>query len=147
MRIDEILDYNERFLQKTQLPIIGHAPRKNLAVVTCMDCRLVQMFEQALGLVRRAGVDNNQPRNAGVDRFDPMAVRVAVQNAALTIRRRLALLPPSLPPALDSGLPLGTAAFAQTADDQAQAAGGLESSGLGPDVEDRHVAGVHDEER
>jgi len=50
MRIDEILDYNERFLQKTQLPIIGHAPRKNLAVVTCMDCRLVQMFEQALGL-------------------------------------------------------------------------------------------------
>jgi len=52
MRIDEILDYNERFLQKTQLPIIGHAPRKNLAVVTCMDCRLVQMFEQALGLER-----------------------------------------------------------------------------------------------
>src|SRR6202165_3585943 len=52
MRIDEILDYNERFLQKTQLPIIGHAPRKNLAVVTCMDCRLVEMFEQALGLER-----------------------------------------------------------------------------------------------
>ena len=52
MRIDEILDYNERFLQKTQLPIIGHTPRKNLAVVTCMDCRLVQMFEQALGLER-----------------------------------------------------------------------------------------------
>ena len=52
MRIDEILDYNERFLQKPQLPIIGHAPRKNLAVVTCMDCRLVQMFEQALGLER-----------------------------------------------------------------------------------------------
>ena len=52
MRIDEILAYNERFLQQTQLPIIGHAPRKNLAVVTCMDCRLVQMFEQALGLQR-----------------------------------------------------------------------------------------------
>ena len=52
MRIDEILDYNERFLQKTQLPIIGHAPRKNLTVITCSDCRLVQMFEQALGLQR-----------------------------------------------------------------------------------------------
>src|SRR5437764_3942462 len=52
MRIDEILAYNERFLQQTKLPMIGHAPRKNLAVVTCMDCRLVQMFEQALGLDR-----------------------------------------------------------------------------------------------
>ena len=52
MRIDEILAHNERFLQQTQLPVIGHAPRKHLAVVTCMDCRLVQMFEQALGLER-----------------------------------------------------------------------------------------------
>src|SRR5947209_4852834 len=52
MVIDEILAYNERFLQRKPLPVIGHAPRKHLAVVTCMDCRLVQMFEQALGLER-----------------------------------------------------------------------------------------------
>jgi carbonic anhydrase len=52
MRIDEILTHNERFLEQTKLPVIGHAPRKSLAVVTCMDCRLVQMFEQALGLER-----------------------------------------------------------------------------------------------
>ncbi|GAC1397691.1 MAG: carbonic anhydrase [Ktedonobacteraceae bacterium] len=32
--------------------MIGHAPRKQLAVVTCMDCRLVEMFEAALGLQR-----------------------------------------------------------------------------------------------
>lgn len=72
MRIDEILAYNERFLQETQLPIIGHTPRKSLAVVTCMDCRLVQMFEQALGLgrgdvleLRTAGATIAEPERAG----------------------------------------------------------------------------------
>src|SRR5713226_3255564 len=52
MNIDEILVYNEQILQHRPLPIIGHAPRKHMAVVTCMDCRLVQMFDQALGLER-----------------------------------------------------------------------------------------------
>ena len=52
MVIDEILAHNNQFVQQTQLPIIGHAPRKHMAVVTCMDCRLVNMFEQALGLAR-----------------------------------------------------------------------------------------------
>jgi len=50
--LDEILANNERFLQQTRLPHIGHAPRKYTAVVTCMDCRLVNMFEPALGLER-----------------------------------------------------------------------------------------------
>lgn len=72
MRVDDILAYNERFTQQTQLPIIGHAPRKNLAVVTCMDCRLVQMFEQALGLergdvleLRTAGATISEPERPG----------------------------------------------------------------------------------
>ena len=50
--LDDILANNERFLQQTQLPHVGHAPRKYMAVVTCMDCRLVNMFEPALGLER-----------------------------------------------------------------------------------------------
>jgi carbonic anhydrase len=52
MVIDEILAHNNRFVQQTHLPMIGHAPRKHMAVVTCMDCRLVNMFEHALGLER-----------------------------------------------------------------------------------------------
>ncbi len=52
MVIDEILAHNEHFVQQNSLPVIGHAPRKRMAVVTCMDCRLVRMFEQALGLER-----------------------------------------------------------------------------------------------
>jgi carbonic anhydrase len=72
MVIDEILAYNERFVREKTLPIIGHAPRKHMAVVTCMDCRLVQMFEQALGLergdvleLRTAGATISKPEREG----------------------------------------------------------------------------------
>lgn len=71
MVIDEILDHNERFVQRNTLSIIGHAPRRRMAVVTCMDCRLVQMFEQALGLergdvleLRTAGATISKPERA-----------------------------------------------------------------------------------
>lgn len=50
--LNDILAHNERFLQNTTLPHVGHAPRKQTAVITCMDCRLVNMFEPALGLER-----------------------------------------------------------------------------------------------
>ena len=49
---DELLAKNEHFLQHHTLSHIGHLPRKRTAVVTCMDCRLVQMFEDALELQR-----------------------------------------------------------------------------------------------
>jgi carbonic anhydrase len=55
--LDEILANNQQFLQTTRLPTIGHAPRKRLAVVTCMDCRLLEMFEPALGLKRGDAVE------------------------------------------------------------------------------------------
>ena len=50
--LEEILANNQRFLQNTRVPHIGHAPRKHTAIITCMDCRLVNMFEPALGLER-----------------------------------------------------------------------------------------------
>jgi carbonic anhydrase len=66
--LDEILAHNRHFLQQPTPPTIGHAPRKHTAVVTCMDCRLVQMFESALGLergdvveLRTAGATISQP--------------------------------------------------------------------------------------
>ncbi len=69
--LEEILENNERFLQNTTLPHIGHAPRKHTAIVTCMDCRLVNMFEDALGLqrgdvleLRTAGATISTPERA-----------------------------------------------------------------------------------
>jgi carbonic anhydrase len=70
--LDEILSHNERFLQDTTVPHIGHAPRKHTAIVTCMDCRLVNLFEDALGLergdvleLRTAGATISTPDRAG----------------------------------------------------------------------------------
>ena len=72
MVIDEILAHNEHFVQENLLPVVGHAPRKRMAVVTCMDCRLVRMFEQALGLergdvleLRTAGATISEPEREG----------------------------------------------------------------------------------
>src|SRR5216684_2608865 len=72
MVIDEILAHNEHFVQQNSLPVIGHAPRKRMAVVACMDCRLVRMFEQALGLergdvleLRTAGATISKPEREG----------------------------------------------------------------------------------
>src|SRR5216683_5433991 len=71
MVIDEILGHNERFVERNTLSSIGHAPSRRMAVVTCMDCRLVQMFEQALGLergdvleLRTAGATISKPERA-----------------------------------------------------------------------------------
>jgi carbonic anhydrase len=68
---EEILINNERFLQEQALPLVGHMPRKRMAVVTCMDCRLVRMFEDALGLqrgdvleMRTAGATISTPERA-----------------------------------------------------------------------------------
>jgi carbonic anhydrase len=70
--LDEILANNERFLSEHRLSQIGHAPRKHTALVTCMDCRLVNMFEQALGLqrgdvleMRTAGATISEPERPG----------------------------------------------------------------------------------
>ena len=69
--LDEILANNERFLREHTVPHIGHAPRKHTAVITCMDCRLVTLFESALGLqrgdvleLRTAGATISQPDRA-----------------------------------------------------------------------------------
>ena len=72
--LDEILAHNERFLQNTTFLHVGHAPRKYTAIVTCMDCRLTNMFEEALGLergdvlqLRTAGATISTPDRTGAN--------------------------------------------------------------------------------
>ncbi|HEY1354616.1 MAG TPA: carbonic anhydrase [Ktedonobacteraceae bacterium] len=72
--LDEILANNEQFLQTAQLSPISHAPRKRLAVVTCMDCRLLEMFEPALGLKRGDAIEL---RTAGATISEPDRERAA----------------------------------------------------------------------
>ncbi len=65
---DELLANNKRFLEEHRLSPVGYAPRKHTAVVTCMDCRLVNMFEEALGLQRG---DVLELRTAGATISEP----------------------------------------------------------------------------
>jgi carbonic anhydrase len=69
---EELLRNNALFLQQQHPAPIDHAPRKHTALVTCMDCRLVKMFEEALGLergdvleLRTAGATISQPEREG----------------------------------------------------------------------------------
>ncbi len=50
--LDDILAKNAQFVQSTHIPHIGHTPRTRTALITCMDCRLVSLFEPALGIER-----------------------------------------------------------------------------------------------
>jgi carbonic anhydrase len=50
--LDDILTQNDQFVQSNHIPHISSAPRKHTALVTCMDCRLVSLFEPALGIER-----------------------------------------------------------------------------------------------
>ncbi len=70
---EELLLKNEHFLSThSALSHVGHTPRKRMAVVTCMDCRLVNMFEDALELergdvveLRTAGATISEPDRPG----------------------------------------------------------------------------------
>src|SRR5258708_7013606 len=72
--LNEILENNQHFLKHAHLSPIGHAPRKRLAVVTCMDCRLLEVLEPALGLKRGDAVEL---RTAGATISQPDRERAA----------------------------------------------------------------------
>jgi carbonic anhydrase len=50
--LDEMLAANREFLARSRPPQVGHLPRRRTAIVTCMDTRLVDLEEAALGIER-----------------------------------------------------------------------------------------------
>ena len=60
--LDEVLSKNESFVETFEGEELSHHPQKKLAILTCMDCRLVDFLEPALGLKRG---DAKIVRNAG----------------------------------------------------------------------------------
>lgn len=65
--LEEILAHNARFLDDRQRPVTGFPARK-VAVLTCMDTRLVEFLEPAMG-IRRG--DAKVIKNAGAALCDP----------------------------------------------------------------------------
>ncbi len=65
--LDEILAHNARFVAQRERPVSKH-PAKKIAVFTCMDTRLVEFLEPAMGFSRG---DVQVIKNAGNTLLDP----------------------------------------------------------------------------
>jgi carbonic anhydrase len=65
--LDQILEHNARFVAEHERPLTK-APAKGIALFTCMDTRLVEFLEPALGLRRG---DAKVIKNAGNTVVDP----------------------------------------------------------------------------
>ncbi len=62
MSLEELLEANARFVEGHEGQRLDDKPRRGIAVITCMDCRLTGFLEGALGLGRGDAV---VLRNAG----------------------------------------------------------------------------------
>ncbi|HEX2677089.1 MAG TPA: carbonic anhydrase, partial [Polyangiales bacterium] len=63
----EVMEHNGRWVEERNRPITK-APQKRVCIFTCMDTRLVDFLEQALGLRRG---DAQMVKNAGNTLIDP----------------------------------------------------------------------------
>jgi len=66
--LDEILTHNKSFNKPGAFPPLSRSPRRQLAIFTCMDTRLVDFLEPAMGLQRG---DAKIIKNAGNTIIDP----------------------------------------------------------------------------
>ena len=60
--LENVLEDNKKFVENFEGEEMSHHAQKKLAILTCMDCRLIDFFEPALGLKRG---DAKIVRNAG----------------------------------------------------------------------------------
>ena len=66
--LDTILQANRKFVQPNAFPPLPKNPKKQLAIFTCMDTRLVDFLEPAMG-IRRG--EAKVIKNAGNTIIDP----------------------------------------------------------------------------
>jgi len=66
--LDTILDANRKFVHPGAFPPLPKNPKKQFAIFTCMDTRLVDFLEPAMGIKRG---DAKVIKNAGNTVYDP----------------------------------------------------------------------------
>ena len=75
--LENVLKDNKEFVENFEGEEMSHHAAKKLAILTCMDCRLIDFFEPALGLQRgdpqrqRADSYRRQRRMGGYRHQDP----------------------------------------------------------------------------
>jgi len=65
--LHEILEHNQRFVAERSRPV-SKTPQKKIVIFTCMDTRLVEFLEPAMGIKRG---DAKMLKNAGNSLIDP----------------------------------------------------------------------------
>ncbi|MDD2365414.1 MAG: carbonic anhydrase [Desulfuromonadaceae bacterium] len=68
--LDSILEANRVFVRPNAFPPLSKSPARQLAIFTCMDTRLVDFLEPAMGIKRG---EAKVIKNAGNTIFDPMS--------------------------------------------------------------------------
>lgn len=66
--LDNIIEHNRKFVRPGAFPPLPKNPKKQFAIFTCMDTRLVDFLEQAMGISRG---DAKVIKNAGNTVIDP----------------------------------------------------------------------------
>jgi carbonic anhydrase len=69
-QLDAIINANKNFVKPEAFPPLSKSPQKQLAIFTCMDTRLVDFLEPAMGLKRG---EAKVIKNAGNTIVDPMS--------------------------------------------------------------------------
>jgi carbonic anhydrase len=69
-QLEAIIAANRNFIRPNAFPPLPKSPKKQLAIFTCMDTRLVDFLEPAMGLSRG---DAKVIKNAGNTIVDPMS--------------------------------------------------------------------------
>ena len=78
MMLDEVLKANEEFVGNFEPEKMSHMPQKKLAIVTCMDTRLTNFLEPAMGIERGDAKIIKNAGNAVVDRDVIRSVAAAI---------------------------------------------------------------------
>ena len=68
MLLEDILEANCRFTHEVKPDVLDHLPQKHLAIVTCMDTRLVEILEPALGISRGEAIEIKNAGNFAGDK-------------------------------------------------------------------------------
>lgn len=78
--LDDVLAHNRRFVAETEPGKLGRMPAKKVVVLTCMDTRIVELLEPAMGIKRG---DANIIKNVGATM--PASDRGVLRSLAVAI--------------------------------------------------------------
>jgi carbonic anhydrase len=89
MILDEVLEYNRKYTASHTMTHVAYPPKKEVAVITCMDARLVDFLEPVLGLERGDALWIKSAGGTAIDDRGDVIRSVVIAIHALGVREVL----------------------------------------------------------